>query len=323
VLTFHGLRAAEEPVPGMLDQDQHVPVTLFAEVCEHLARHYHVIHARELAEAQMHGAPFPARSVAITFDDGYESNYALAFPVLKRLGLPATIFLTTGYLDRTHLPWFVRLEVALAKTQVPSLSIETFQASLHDTAARLNAYQTLCGMIKQRPQHEAQVLLESIEAALQVQPQPGDPLPSPLRPMTWDMAREMQASGLTELGGHTHTHPILGRCTREVAAVEIQTCHQRMSQELERSPTLFAYPNGMPNDFDQTTQTTLREAGFSASFTMLPGFVRPHHQLLALPRYGNPNERWEVEAMASGVMERLRQIRLGLGLKRQQEAPAA
>ena len=46
--------------------------------------------------------------------------------------------------------------------------------------------------------------------------------------MTWDMAREMQENGLVELGGHTHTHPVLGRCETTVAAREIEQCRQRM-----------------------------------------------------------------------------------------------
>jgi peptidoglycan/xylan/chitin deacetylase (PgdA/CDA1 family) len=103
VLTFHGLRATEEPVPGMLDQDQHVPVTLFAEVCEHLARHYHVIHARELAEAQMQGAPFPARSVAITFDDGYQNNLDNALPILLKNGFTATCYAVSSLIGGTNL----------------------------------------------------------------------------------------------------------------------------------------------------------------------------------------------------------------------------
>jgi peptidoglycan/xylan/chitin deacetylase (PgdA/CDA1 family) len=322
VLTFHGLRASEDLVPGMLDQQQHVPLPVFEAVCEHLARNYHVVHAREIAAARAGRTKLPAGAVAITFDDGYESNYALAYPVLKRLGLPAAIFLTTGYLDRTMLPWFVRLEMALARTQQPRLEVESFSASLATTDDRCAAYLSLCGLWKQRPQPEAERFLASIEDALRIHVRPGDELPAPLRPMTWDMAREMHASGLIELGGHTHTHPILGRCSPAQASAEISECHARIAAELATAPSLFAYPNGGPGDFDQGTQTLLRDAGFTASFTMQAGFIHTHHETLALPRYGNPSQPWEVEAMASGLMERLRQFRQSLGLRRSKEVTA-
>ena len=322
VLTFHGLRADESLVPEMLDKEQHIPASVFEEVCEHLAKHYQVVHAREVAAAQAGGPKLPSRAVAITFDDGYESNYALAFPVLKRLGLPATIFLTTGYLDRSVLPWFVRLEMALSRTSQSILQVEDFTAPLNTASERREAYLALCGRLKSRTQAEADDLLVAIEDALQVHLQPGDNLPAPLRPMTWDMAREMHTSGLITLGGHTHTHPILGRCTPERSEHEIRTCHARIREEIGTSPSLFAYPNGGPGDFDQDTQAMLASTGFSGSFTMHAGFIHPHHEVLALPRYGNPSEPWEVEAMASGLMERLRQFRRGLGLRWKKEVAA-
>ena len=322
VLTFHGLRADESLVPEMLDQEQHIPASVFEEVCEHLAKHYQVVHAREVAAAQAGGPKLPSRAVAITFDDGYESNYALAFPVLKRLGLPATIFLTTGYLDRSVLPWFVRLEMALSRTSQSILQVEDFTAPLSTASERRDAYLALCGRLKSRTQAEADDLLVAIEDALQVHLQPGDNLPAPLRPMTWDMAREMHTSGLITLGGHTHTHPILGRCTPERSEHEIRTCHARIREEIGTPPSLFAYPNGGPGDFDQDTQAMLASTGFSGSFTMHAGFIHPHHEVLALPRYGNPSEPWEVEAMASGLMERLRQFRRGLGLRWKKEVAA-
>lgn len=49
----------------------------------------------------------PKDSILITFDDGYKNNYTNAFPILKKYGLKATIFLNTKYVenDEFYLNW--------------------------------------------------------------------------------------------------------------------------------------------------------------------------------------------------------------------------
>ena len=42
----------------------------------------------------------------LRLDDGYRDNFVCAFPILKQLGIPATIFLATGYVDSGQLPWY-------------------------------------------------------------------------------------------------------------------------------------------------------------------------------------------------------------------------
>ena len=64
-----------------------------------LARNgYRVIRLAELAGFLSGSRPLPQRAVVITFDDGYESVYRHAFPVLKKYGLPATAFVYTDFL---------------------------------------------------------------------------------------------------------------------------------------------------------------------------------------------------------------------------------
>ena len=47
----------------------------------------------------MAGEPIPRRTFVVTFDDGYESVYETAWPILKELSIPATVFIVTSYLD--------------------------------------------------------------------------------------------------------------------------------------------------------------------------------------------------------------------------------
>ena len=65
-----------------------------------LSKHYEIIPLSELCNNYLlKGKNVPKDAVALTFDDGYFDNYERAFPLLRDLGLPATIFCTTKFLD--------------------------------------------------------------------------------------------------------------------------------------------------------------------------------------------------------------------------------
>ncbi|UCC65309.1 MAG: polysaccharide deacetylase family protein [Anaerolineae bacterium] len=59
-------------------------------------RGYQTLSLLEAVDYLRRGASFPDRSLVITFDDGYQTVYDEAFPVLQRYGLSATVFLTVG-----------------------------------------------------------------------------------------------------------------------------------------------------------------------------------------------------------------------------------
>lgn len=73
----------------------------FEKQMEYLAeKHYNVVSLEQLA-AYLQAKRIPAKTVGITFDDGYEDNYSQAFPILKKYNLPATIFVATGWLNNS------------------------------------------------------------------------------------------------------------------------------------------------------------------------------------------------------------------------------
>jgi peptidoglycan/xylan/chitin deacetylase (PgdA/CDA1 family) len=63
---------------------------------------YHVVTLQKAVDYLQRGGQLPSKSVAITFDDGYEDNYTQAFPILKKYHYPATIFMVTGEVGGTN-----------------------------------------------------------------------------------------------------------------------------------------------------------------------------------------------------------------------------
>ncbi len=287
ILTFHGLCADRAPT-GVLDSSLHLPVSAFRAVCQHLKSTCEVMPLSAMVQQVNAGKTLPRSAVAITFDDGLGSNYHLGYPVLRELGLPATIFLATGFVDGTHPLWFQEVDRALGAHG--ATSAELFE--------RL-------GQLKTLPDAEMRADVAKLTANCTASH------PAVTLPMSWDQVSEMKASGLIEFGGHTHCHPILARCTLEQQADEIRTCRDRITAELGTAPKLFAYPNGGPTDFTADTQRLLAENGFEASFTMMPARMAFGLTTQALPRYGNPTSVLEAEATVSGAFELLKQWRGG------------
>jgi len=93
VLTYHHLNDAESDVT--------VSPERFASHLQALKRNgFHVIPMQQFIGFLQHREQVPPNAVVITFDDGYESVYRFAYPMLKAENMTATVFLIVGYVGR-------------------------------------------------------------------------------------------------------------------------------------------------------------------------------------------------------------------------------
>jgi len=96
VLLYHHILPAGEDGPYS-DNPWVVTREAFESQMEYLYNNqYHTVTSAELRDYLYNKKPLPAKSVMITFDDGYLSNYMFAYPILKRFGFKAVVFAITG-----------------------------------------------------------------------------------------------------------------------------------------------------------------------------------------------------------------------------------
>ena len=65
-----------------------------------IRQHYTPIRLSDLIQHLEHQTPIPEKAALITFDDGYENNYLLAYPILKKQQVPFTVFLVSDYIGK-------------------------------------------------------------------------------------------------------------------------------------------------------------------------------------------------------------------------------
>jgi peptidoglycan/xylan/chitin deacetylase (PgdA/CDA1 family) len=214
----------------------------------------------------------PGRHVLITFDDGYRDNYELAFPVLRRHGVSAAFFLATGFVDRPRLAWWDELGWMVATTERDALAEGEWLEDRVALDEHASAVRALTGVYKRLPGERTDAFLDWCGEALGTGRAPGD-LASELW-MTWDMAREMRDAGMA-FGGHTESHPVLSRLSREAQEHEVATCERRLREELDQAMPLFSYPVGMPDSFDGQTRAILGDHAVELAFSCYGGYQEP------------------------------------------------
>jgi len=102
ILAYHMIEPQFQYALAISDKTFEKQMKFFKE------RHYNLVTLEQLAILIREHKKIPPRTVSITFDDGYQDNYTYAFPVLKKYGIPATIFLIYDEVGRSandRLSW--------------------------------------------------------------------------------------------------------------------------------------------------------------------------------------------------------------------------
>ena len=256
ILTFHRVNDDGDPFYPSL------PTEVFERRVAWIARTHRVLPVEVLVE-RARDCGLPSNALAITFDDGYRDNLTHAAPILARHGLPATIFLTTGFIGTGAIPWFDRLAAAFKATAAGSLRTPWGETlSLAGVAARLRALDRALEHLKRLPESEFRRELDEIVEALGAPAEDG----GKNRMLTWDDVHALEGLGFT-VGAHTVTHPILSRLDRDRIEGEVAGSRDAIAEASGRVPRAFAYPNGGADDYHPGVVDVVRRAGFRCAVT--------------------------------------------------------
>lgn len=240
----------------------------FRQQMEYIKAHYNVITCAHLAQWLRGERELPPRPAIITFDDGYYDNLGYAFPILRDLNLPATIFLSTGIIGtEVVFPWdlaaYSFFHTTKDQADLPLTGHVSWSGS-HERELVMRGWFT---RVKDVPEAGRSGIVESLARALDVVVPPGA---FPSLYLNWDQVRELSQNGI-EIGAHTASHPILTALSYERAEQEIVSSKRRIEAEIGKPVISFAYPNGGRSDFSAEIMAILRKQGIEVAFTLMPG----------------------------------------------------
>lgn len=261
-------------------------VDLFDWQMRELHAGFEVVPLSRLTQALAQGNSLPPQTVAITVDDGYADFYRYAYPVLKRHGLPATMYVVSDFVDQKIWLWPDKVRFILAGTRQTEFAFDLGHGAqiyqLADPTDRHRAWNDIADHCLTLPERDKQDYLGRLATSLGVT-MPERPTPQ-YAALTWDEVREMQVHGI-EFGSHTCTHPKLTKLDLTELDRELQLSKTRIEAMIDTPVDSFCYPNGSRADFNIQVQERVRLAGYRNATV---GFHDSHlvDDLYALRRYG-------------------------------------
>ena len=288
----------------------------FADHLEVLQKHGSYVRLQELVR-KLKDRQLPRQVVAVTFDDGYADNLHTAKPLLERYDMPATIFITTGYIDQEREFWWDELDKLLLQASLLpkalhlSINGRTYRWNLGQAAhyneeayqrhrywsaignnvptSRHSLYRSLYQLLQSLLADEREKVLDKLRLWAGTD--------SVVRPSHRSLSSTellaLSQGELVEIGTHTVTHPLLSTLSRVTQRDEIQQSKASLEEIIGRPVDGFAYPHG---DFTTETVALIREAGFAYACSTLAEVIWQGSDLFQLTRI--VIENWDGEEFA-------------------------
>jgi len=261
ILCYHRIGTGGVPIFSEL------PLEVFEEQIRYVRKRYRVISLGQLTR-ELQDPVAGTQSVAITFDDGYRDLYSQAFPILRRYGVPATVYLPAECIESGEAPWYDRVFVAVQAYPGAELLLDldaprSFELS--SRASRIAAASEIMLYLRTVPDARRRAVCAELEARVSM---PEQELAD--RMLTWDQIREMQAGGIS-FGSHTMSHAVVSRLPEAEAKRELVESKLMLEKKLQEPVGDFAFPFGRPADCGRAAFPLLAEAGYRSAVTTIEG----------------------------------------------------
>ncbi|MGO1057754.1 polysaccharide deacetylase family protein [Planococcus sp. FY231025] len=269
----------------MLCEDLEVTAAYLENTIRYFLREGYDIISLDAVHDILSGGREPDKKfVVFTFDDGYEDNYSIAYPIFKKYNAPFTVYVTTSFPDRqARLWWYALKDLVNGRDRVGFSwdgKAHIFPSGSPD--AKKDAYikirQLVLGTATDQQEKLFSILFSANGISMERYVEE--------LAMSWEQVRELAQDGLATIGAHTTNHFNLRNLTPEAVEKEMLDSKERIQSLTGQDVEHFAFPFGSENEAGSREFEIAGKLGFKTSTTTRCGNIFPGHaaHLNCLPR---------------------------------------
>lgn len=261
----------------------------FERQMAYFAKNFVVRQMRDVIRCLERGEALPPRLVSITFDDGYRDNLTNAMPILRRYGIPMSLYVATDGLEENRTFWWDRVIRILNQPTLSAIDLhrigvttapQEFILSRFDRGESVARFLSLLWRL---PGDGMLEVVDRLEHEYDDHTRGETCSPR----LSRDEIRALHREGV-EIGAHTCRHPNLATLDKERAIWEMAASKRYLETLLGDAVDGFAYPGGR---MTPETGDLVRGQGFRYALSTKIAVNRSPYSLFDMPRIGMPDSR--------------------------------
>lgn len=273
IFLFHGV--IEKKNKGIRNYNsKHITKKKFLNVIKFLKRKGSCFSLDEISDIIKYKKDLPKNSFAITFDDGFENNYKIAAPILKKYNLKSTFYFSTELVENNSMSWIDKIEYAFEKSnqklillpwRKKPLSIKNYKEKkivleeIRKVLKNKNDNKLIQKFVKNTFIKLNVKKISSLNGSLD-------------KKIKWKYVKKLNRSKLFTVGGHSHQHISLTSINFNQAKNEIDKSFKLFRKKIGLNLKHYSYPEGQRKDFNANIIKYLKRKGIKICPSAIPGY---------------------------------------------------
>jgi len=284
IFLFHGVIKNSKYEIRNYNQ-KHMESNLFAECIKVLKDNGKSFSMNDLLDPDFNKKNLPPKSFAITFDDGFENNLSIAAPILYDFNIPATIYITTEFIEKNAMSWIDRIEFVLENTSSKTIYAHWLNKKIDiiNNQTKINFLNSVRNFVKNSPDCNPNTFANDLceQNGYPNILSSDDPID---KKMSWKQVSEANKSDLITIGGHSHTHSILSYLGTKQLNYEIDKSLELLDKKADVQSLHYSYPEGLEHCYSDNVINELKKRGVRCCPTAISGTNNALDDLFYLKR---------------------------------------
>jgi len=284
IFLFHGV-VKKKTENNFVDYiNKHLDKTYFEKIIKFLKFHGKSLSMSEAVYILENKLEIPKNAFVITFDDGFKNNYEIACPILDYYKINSIFYVTSSFIEENKNSWIDDIEIDLINTKMEKVNLFNKSFKIISNKEKKFFLEFIRHEVKIKNNTKIIETVKKVFSEKSYDNNKTDDYDEYYRKMDWDNVISLSQNPLFEVGGHTHTHCILGHTSKENIEFEINKNQFLIKKNMSKTPIHFSYPEGQSYSFNSLVIDTLKNYKYKSSVTTLDNINNYEVDLFKLNR---------------------------------------